>query len=78
MKRLNKVLTERVLDILKYGKFVEARSYYNYSIHLYSHERKFIELLIDEVNDEIVWMCDAHDSDLEKYISQVNLHQLFD
>lgn len=76
MKRLNKILTERVHEILKHGRFVEARAYYNYSIHLYSHERKFIELLVDEVNDEIVWICDAHDADLEKYISTVDLRKL--
>ena len=76
MKRLNKILTERVHEILRYGRFVEARAYYNYSIHLYSHERKFIELLVDEVNDEIVWICDAHESDLEKYISNVDLRKL--
>lgn len=77
MKRLNKILTERVYNVLRNGRFVEARAYYNYSIHLYSHECKFVELLVDEVNDEIVWICDAHESDLEKYISIVDLHQLF-
>lgn len=76
MKRLNKVLTERVYDVLRNGRFVEGRAYYNYSIHLYSHECKFVELLVDEVNDEIVWICDAHESDLEKYISTVDLQQL--
>lgn len=76
MNRLNRILTERVNDILKYGRFVDSRAYYNYSIHLYSHERKFVELLVDEVNNEIVWICDAHDSDLEKYISDVDLRQL--
>jgi hypothetical protein len=78
MKRLNKILTERVHDILRNGKFVDARAYYNYSIHLYSYDRKFVELLVDEVNDEIVWICDAHDSDLEKYIGQVNLRPLLE
>jgi hypothetical protein len=76
MKRLNKILTERVHEILRYGKFVEARAYYNYSIHLYSYDRKFIELLVDEVNNEIVWICDAHESDLEKYVYAVDLKQL--
>lgn len=77
MNRLNKILTERVNDILKYGNFVDAKAYYNYSIHLYSHERKFVELLVDEVNNEIVWICDAFDSDLEKYIQEVDLRKLF-
>jgi len=76
MKRLNKILTERVHEILKHGRFVEAKAYYNYSIHLYSHECKFIELLVDEVNDEIVWICDAHDADLEKYFADIDLRKL--
>lgn len=77
VNRLNKVLTERVLEVLKNGHFVEARAYYSYSIHLYSYKNQFIEILVDDYTDNVLWISDAQDRDIEKYVSNVDLNQLF-
>jgi hypothetical protein len=76
VNRLNKVLTERVLEVLKYGQFVEARSYYSYSIHLYSYRSQFIEILVDDYSDNVLWIADATERDLEKYTAEVDVQML--
>jgi hypothetical protein len=78
VNRLNKVLTERVLEVLKYGQFVEARAYYSYSIHLYNYRNQFVEILVDDYSDNVLWISDAQDRDLEKYVSHVDLNQLLE
>jgi hypothetical protein len=78
VNRLNKILTERVLEVLKYGQFVEARAYYSYSIHLYSYRKQFVEILVDDYSDNVLWIADASERDVEKYVSHVDLNQLFE
>src|SRR5688572_12244635 len=66
-------LNDRVYILMEKGNFLESFAYHNYYILLYSLGTHFIELFYDKSTSQIVWILEANENDLNKYLNQIEL-----
>jgi hypothetical protein len=73
MDRQNNFFNNRLQFLFEQGTFIESCSYYNYNFSLFSLNRSFIEVLRDVNTNKIIWIMDANDQDLKKYLDKIEL-----
>ena len=73
MARQNKMFNDRLRFLFEQGSFIESCSYYNYTFSLFTLNRDFIEVLRDTNTNKIIWVMNANDQDLKKYLDKMML-----
>lgn len=73
VRQYNELLNERVHILLEHGIFITSEVQYNYCFLLYHLHNRFVELLYDKSCKRIVWLNEANDHDLKKYLSKIEL-----